>query len=50
MATLRSVTSALLSRGVPSPGWYSVLAGVWQLERGLRAEIQRRPQQSDRPG
>ncbi|KRE99119.1 hypothetical protein ASG88_15420 [Nocardioides sp. Soil777] len=80
MATLRSVASSLLSWGVPSRGWYSVLtgvalvvvalglatasgsdpaapivavvlflAGVWQLERGLRAEFQRRPQQPDEP-
>jgi hypothetical protein len=73
MTTLRRLTSAALSRGVLSAGWYSiltglallvvgsalasvsrddpaaggvgvvfVLAGVWQLERGLRSEFQRR--------
>ena len=74
MATLRRLGSALLSKGVISAGWYSILTGlvllvvglalasvsgddraagvvsvvaflggVWQLERGLRSEFQRRP-------
>ena len=78
MATLRSVTSSLLSRGVLSAGWESVLtgavllflawclagvgdddpvapyvavvlllAGVWRVERGLRAELMRRPRPTD---
>jgi hypothetical protein len=68
------IAAALMSRGVISPGWYSVLTGVamllvvwliapasdsdpavpvvalvlaltgmWNIERGLRAEYQRRP-------
>jgi glucose dehydrogenase len=72
---LRAAASRLLSTGVLSEGWYSILTGlallfvayllgsvpvnddpaalfvaivlfvtgVWQLERGLRAEFQRRP-------
>jgi hypothetical protein len=78
MATLRTVFSALMSKGVLSRGWYSILTGVamvyvayglysvaeddaaapfvavvlavagaWQLERGLRAEFQRRPKSTD---
>ena len=78
MAILRRVFSALMSKGVASAGWYSILtgvalayvayalysvadddpaapfvaavlavAGVWQLERGLRAEFQRRPEATD---
>ncbi len=74
MATLRRLASSLLSKGVISAGWYSILtglallvvgwalgsasdsdraagvvsvvaflSGVWQLERGLRSEFQRRP-------
>jgi len=77
MTTLRKLASALLSKGVISAGWYSILtglvllvvglalasasrddpaagvvgvvsflAGVWQLQRGLRSEFQRRPQPS----
>ena len=73
MTTLRSVASALMNKGVLSPGWYAVLTGavmlylayvltsvanadpaapavalvlavtgVWQLQRGLRSELQRR--------
>jgi hypothetical protein len=78
MASLRTVVSALMSKGVLSAGWNSILtgvalvyaawlvgsvgdddraapfvavllavAGVWQLERGLRAEFQRRPWPTD---
>jgi hypothetical protein len=78
MTTLRRLLSILLSKGVISAGWYSILTGlvlvivglalasgsrddpaagvvglllflvgVWQLERGLRSEFQRRPQPSD---
>ena len=78
MTTLRTLASALLSKGVISAGWYAILtglalvflgvalaslsrddhaagvvgvvlflAGVWQLERGLRAEFQRRPRPGD---
>jgi hypothetical protein len=78
MASLRTVVSALMSKGVLSAGWNSILtgvalvyaawlvgsvndddraapfvavllavAGVWQLERGLRAEFQRRPRPTD---
>jgi hypothetical protein len=78
MTTLRALAAALLSKGVLSPGWNSILtglvllfvglalgsvwrddsaapvvavaaflAGAWQLERGLRAEFQRRPRPSD---
>jgi hypothetical protein len=78
MASLRSVVSALMSKGVLSPGWNSIVTGVafiflayklgtaagadsaapfvavvlavtgaWQLERGLRAEFQRRPKSTD---
>ena len=78
MATLRTVVSALMSKGVLSAGWGSILTGVafvfvasllgsvaeddsaapfvavvlavagaWQLERGLRAEFQRRPKPTD---
>jgi len=74
VTTLRKLTSALLSKGVISAGWYAILtglalllvglalasvsgddtaagvvgvacllAGLWQLERGLRSEFQRRP-------
>ena len=74
MTTLRALAAALLSKGVVSPGWYSILtglallllgiglasislstdpaagavglvfflAGLWQLERGLRSEFRRR--------
>jgi hypothetical protein len=74
MTPIRDLAAALLSKGVISPGWYSiltglalllvgiglasislsadpvagvvglvfVLAGLWQLERGLRSEFQRR--------
>ena len=72
------VASRLMSTGVLSVGWYSVLTGlallyasyllgsvseddaaampvaialavtgIWQLERGLRAEFQRRPKSTD---
>ena len=61
MTTLRTLASTLLSKGVLSAGWYSILtglvllvvgvvfflAGAWQLERGLRSEFQRRPRPSD---
>lgn len=78
MAILRTVVSALMSKGVLSAGWNSILTGVafvyvayllgsgadgdsaapfvavvlvvagaWQLERGLRAEFQRRPKSTD---
>ena len=78
MATVRTVFSALMSKGVLSRGWYSILTGLallfvayglssvaeddaaapivavvlavlgaWQLERGLRAEFQRRPKSTD---
>jgi ABC-type transport system involved in cytochrome c biogenesis permease component len=78
MTTLRTLALALLSKGVISAGWYSILAGLallfvglalasvsgddaaagvvgvacllaglWQLERGLRSEFQRRPQAND---
>jgi tetrahydromethanopterin S-methyltransferase subunit C len=78
MTTVRRFLSAMLSKGVISAGWYSILTGlvlvlvglalasvarddpaaglvgvllllmgVWQLERGLRSEFQRRPQPSD---
>lgn len=78
MATLRRLAASLLSKGVISSGWYSILtglallvvgwalasssgddraagvvsvvaflAGVWQLERGLRSEFQRRPRAGD---
>ena len=78
MTTLRTLASALLSKGVLSAGWYSILtglvllilgfalasvsgddpaagvvgvvsflAGVWQLQRGLRSEFTRRPRSSD---
>ena len=78
MASLRSVASALMSKGVLSAGWNSILTGVafvyvayllgsvvgddsaapfvavvlavagaWQLERGIRAEFQRRPKSTD---
>jgi len=79
MKFARAVASRLMSFGVVSPGWYSVLTGVamlyvalllgtvsgdaaaayvavalvltgvWQLERGLRAEFQRRPRSTDEP-
>ena len=72
MSLVRAATSRVMSAGVLSAGWYSVLtglamlylayvlgsvsgdaaapfvavalavAGVWQVERGLRAEFQRR--------
>jgi hypothetical protein len=78
MTTVRGVAAALLSWGVLSAGWYSILtglalislglalasvarddpmagvvgvasflAGAWKLERGLRAEFQRRSRLSD---
>ena len=78
MATLRTLASGLLLKGVISAGWYSILTGlvllvvglalasvsgddrvagvvsvvallgaVWQLERGLRSEFQRRPRARD---
>jgi hypothetical protein len=78
MATLRTVVSAVMSKGVLSEGWNAILTGVaflyvayllgmvadgdsaapfvavvlavagaWQLERGLRAEFQRRPKSTD---
>jgi uncharacterized membrane protein YfcA len=78
MTTSHKRVSALLSRGMLSAGWYSILtglvlfivgvalasvasddpaagvvgvvlllAGVWQLERGVRSEFQRRPRRSD---
>jgi len=78
METLRRLASSLLSKGVISAGWYSILTGlallvvgsalasvsgddraagvvsvvaflggVWQLERGLRSEFQRRPRARD---
>ena len=78
MATLRRLASGLLSKGVISAGWYSILTGlvllvvglalasvsgddrvagvvsvvaflggVWQIERGLRSEFQRRPRARD---
>ena len=78
MAILRRLFSALMSKGVLSAGWYSILTGValvyvayllysvadddpaapfvaavlavagcWQLERGLRALFQRRPEATD---
>jgi hypothetical protein len=82
MVTLRKAFAALLSLGVPSPGWYAILTGcalilvaralgyaadtdpaapyvavvlavtgVWQLERGVRAELRRRRMRRDgRPG
>ncbi len=81
MTALRALVSALMSRGVVSAGWYSILTGLtmlyvayllgsvssdadgaapfvafalavtglWQLERGLRAEFQRRPRSTDEP-
>lgn len=74
MSTIRDLAAALLSKGVISPGWYSILtglalllvgvglasislsadpvagvvglvfllAGLWQLERGVRSELRRR--------
>lgn len=74
MSTIRDLVAALLSKGVISPGWYSILtglalllvgvglasislsadpvagvvglvfllAGLWQLERGVRSELRRR--------
>ena len=76
----RAAVSRVLSTGVISAGWYSILtglamlvaayllgsafpsdvaafpvsvvlavAGVWQLERGLRAEYQRRSKSADDP-
>ena len=73
MTTLRRIASALMSKGVISAGWYSILtglallyvtsalgsvadsdsaapyvavlfglAGVWQLERGVRLQFQRK--------
>ena len=78
MATPRTVASALMSKGVLSAGWNSILtglallyvayllgsafsddaaapyvavvsavAGAWQVERGVRAELRRRRQSSD---
>lgn len=78
MVTLRKAFAALLSLGVPSPGWYAILTGcalilvakalgsvadtdpaapyvavvlavtgVWQLERGVRAELRRRRVRTD---
>jgi glycerol uptake facilitator-like aquaporin len=78
MGIARAIASRLMSTGVLSAGWYSVLtglallfvayalgsvseddaaapfvaialavAGVWQLERGLRAEFRRRPRSAD---
>ena len=78
MTALRTLASAMLSKGVLSAGWYSILTGLvllilglalasvsgddhaagvvgvvsflaggWQLERGLRSELQRRPRSSD---
>jgi hypothetical protein len=72
MATLRTLASVMLSKGVTSAGWYAILtglallavtcvlasvadsdpvapfvavlfavAGVWQLERGVRSQLQR---------
>ena len=79
MGLARTVASRLMSTGVLSAGWYSVLTGlallyvsyalgsvsgdtaapfvaaalavtgVWQLERGLRAEFQRRSKSTDGP-
>ena len=81
MGLLRAGASRLMSVGVLSPGWYSILTGsallyvalllgsvtsesdaaapfvavvvavtgLWQLERGLRAEFQRRPRSTDEP-
>ena len=79
MGLARTVASRLMSRGVLSAGWYSILTGLallavsyalgsvsgdaaapfvavglavtglWQLERGLRAEFQRRPKSTDGP-
>ncbi|WP_182524954.1 hypothetical protein [Nocardioides dongkuii] len=74
MSRLRAIGSALLSRGVLTPGWYAILTGlamlvvahalgtvadddpaaayvavgmavlgIWQLERGVRAELARWP-------
>ena len=73
VSALRALLSALMSKGVLSPGWYSILTGltmifvayllgpavstdraalfvglalgvvgVWSIERGIRAEVQRR--------
>ena len=78
MATPRTVAAALMSKGVLSAGWNSILtglamlyvayllgsvssddaaapyvavvsavAGAWQVERGVRAELRRRRQSSD---
>ena len=80
MGFTRAAASRLMSTGVLSAGWYSILTGlallfvayalgtvsgddaaalpiavalavtgVWQLERGLRAEFQRRPKATDEP-
>jgi hypothetical protein len=80
MGFARAAVSRLMSTGVLSAGWYSVLTGLallfvayalgtvsgddaaalpvavalavtglWQLERGLRAEFQRRPKSTDEP-
>jgi hypothetical protein len=79
MGFVRAAASRLMSTGVLSAGWNSILTGlvmlvaayvlgsvpgdpaaplvaialtltgVWQLERGLRAEFQRRPKSTDKP-
>ena len=79
MSWVRAAVSRLMSTGVLSAGWYSVLTGlallfvayllgsvpgdvaapfvavvlaltgIWQLERGLRAEFQRRRASPDTP-
>ena len=80
MGFARAAASRLMSTGVLSAGWYSVLTGlallfvayalgsvsqddaaapfvaaalavtgVWQLQRGLRAEFQRRRKSTDEP-
>ena len=79
MGFVRAAASRLMSMGVLSAGWDSILTGlamlfaayvlgsvsgdaaapfvavalavtgVWQLERGLRAEFQRRPKSTDKP-
>jgi glycerol uptake facilitator-like aquaporin len=77
MGFARAAASRLMSTGVLSAGWYSILTGLallyvayalgsvsgdeaapfvaialavtgaWQLERGVRAEFQRRPKSTD---
>jgi hypothetical protein len=80
MGVAGRIASRLMSTGVLSAGWYSVLTGlallyvsyllgsvseddaaampvalalavtaIWQLERGLRAELRRRPKANDEP-